>query len=266
MDQAVDGQRQNQAIGSYQAIRNAVGWLTFGLPLAVFFGFWVIFSHHRFSCLLPVGDNLPDSLSGYYYSHMRDFFVGSMCAAGVFLFFYREDAKSVRWLTNVAGLCAVLIALFPTKLPSLASSSCGPLIPKGTQSAPSWATVVHAVCLVVLMAAIAAVIVLWLRKETKSRSKNWYLVCVIFIFLAGALAVIQQAFFDEQAHRLAPWLFYAEVMAFLAFGVAWFVNGRPLMQLWTGLRDAGKSLGDTGKSLARAITKRRNKQPASAGG
>jgi hypothetical protein len=252
---------QIEAVGSYKALRNAIGWLTFGLPWAVFLGFWVISAHHQFSCLMPVGDKLPDSLSGYYYSDMRDVFVGAMCSAGVFLFFYRGADSNQRRLTNLAGLCAVLIALFPTTRPALAASNCGPVIPAGMQSAPSWSAWVHAGSLVVLMTSIAAVILLWRSKESKHRSRNWYLVCVILMFAAGALALIQEFFFDKQAHSLAPWLLYAEVMAFLAFGVAWFVNGAPIRQLLTA---AGNGLKTVTTSLARAIPQRPSPQPAAA--
>lgn len=267
------GSQQNEAVGSYQALRNAIGWLAFGLPWVVFLGYWIIFSHHRLACLVPIGDKLPDSLSGYYYSHMRDVFVGSMCSAGVFLFFYRVADGRERWLTNIAGLCAVLIALFPTTRPALAASNCGPVIPPGMQSAPSWSAWVHAVSLVVLMAAIATVILLWRSKESadstesaasKRRSKNWYLACVIFMFAAGALALIQEFFFDKQTHSLAPWLLYAEVMAFLSFGVAWFVNGQPIRQLWGSLTATGKDLRTVSKSLAKAIPQRRSTQPGAA--
>src|SRR5215469_16572116 len=81
----------NQVVRSYMVLRNAIGVIAVGLTFVVFLGNWIIFSHHRFSCLLPVGNQLPDSLSGYYYSHMRDVFVAGMCATGVFLIFYRGD-------------------------------------------------------------------------------------------------------------------------------------------------------------------------------
>lgn len=258
--------QQSQDLDSFQTLRNAIGWLAFGLPWAVFFGFWIIFSHHQFACLVPIGDKLPDSLSGYYYSPIRDVFVGAMCSAGVFLFFYRVPDDLERWLTNLAGLSAVLIALFPTTRPALPASSCGPVIPKGMQSAPSWSAMVHAVSLVVLMVAIASVILLWRSKEPEGRrSRKWYNACAISMFIAGALALIQECFFDKQIDNLAPWLFYAEVTAFLAFGVAWFVNGRPIRQLWNSLKAAGKSLKAAGKSLAKAIPQRRSTQPAGAG-
>src|SRR5215469_12628614 len=104
----------NQVVRSYMVLRTAIGVIAVGLTFAVFLGNWIIFSHHRFACLLPVGNQLPDSLSGYYYSHMRNVFVGGMCAAGVFLLFYRGNDRLERRLTDAAGAFAIAIALFPT--------------------------------------------------------------------------------------------------------------------------------------------------------
>jgi hypothetical protein len=269
-----EAEQQSQAIGSYRALRNAIGWLAFGLPWAVFLGYWIIFSHHDVACLVPIGDKLPDSLSGYYYSHMRDVFVGSMCAAGVFLMFYRGRHNLERRLTNLAGLCAVGIALFPTTRPVMPVSSCGPVIQAGMPSAPVWSAWLHAVFLVVLMVAVAWVILCWQRSDAKrsdieqkrkKRNKSYYYACIAFMVIAGALALIQEVSFDKQTDSLAPWLLYAEAIAFLAFGVAWFVNGQPIRQLWNSLQTAGNSLRAATKSLAKAIPRQRSKQSAGAG-
>ena len=56
-----------------------------------------------------------DSISAYYYTSMRDVFVGVLAAIGVFLFCYRGPDKKDNFWTNVAGLCAVGIGLFPTE-------------------------------------------------------------------------------------------------------------------------------------------------------
>jgi hypothetical protein len=57
--------------------------------------------------------SLPGSMSGYYYTHMRDLFVGALCALGVFLVAYVGYDEVDRWITNIAGLCAIGVAFFP---------------------------------------------------------------------------------------------------------------------------------------------------------
>jgi hypothetical protein len=52
-------------------------------------------------------------ISMYYYSGMRDVFVGALCAIGLFMFFYRGNDKWDNWMGNIAGFCAFCIAWFP---------------------------------------------------------------------------------------------------------------------------------------------------------
>src|SRR4030095_12627524 len=57
---------------------------------------------------------LPSSISGADYTSMRDVFVGSMSAVGVFLIFYRTS-RAADILGTIAGLAAIGVALFPPK-------------------------------------------------------------------------------------------------------------------------------------------------------
>jgi hypothetical protein len=265
----------NQVMRSYMVLRNVIGLIAVGLPFAVFIGNWIIFSHHRFGCLLPIGNDLPDSLSGYYYSHMRNLFVGGMCAAGVFLFFYRGDDRWETLTTNLAGLFAVGIAFFPTTRPNISpTSSCGPvtaILPEPSPHA-TYIAWVHTGCLIGLMAAIAFMALRYTREYTedeknkmvaedqeierdprlKSRNKKLYYGCVGGMLAAGIFAVVQQLF-NSRLKAQAPWLFYAELVAFVAFGVAWFVKGQAIAQL-------RQSVAAAKGSLARAIRSRRPTQ------
>ena len=53
-----------------------------------------------------LGHGLSSSMSGYYYTPMRNIFVGSLCAIGVFLISYDGYDLADRAITDVAGLCA----------------------------------------------------------------------------------------------------------------------------------------------------------------
>ena len=54
-------------------------------------------------------------MSGYYYTDMRNVFVGSLCALGAFLGAYDGYDDLDRWITNIAGFCAIGVAFCPTK-------------------------------------------------------------------------------------------------------------------------------------------------------
>jgi hypothetical protein len=259
-----------QLAGGYMTLRKAIGWIGVCLPFAVFLGNWAIFSHHVGACLVPVSDKLPDSLSGYYYTHMRDVFVGAMCAASVFLIFYRGSDTLERWATNFAGLSAIGIALFPTTPPttdSLQKTSCGPVTRLLLQPAPHGAAigVVHVVSLCGLMTMIALMAWRFTRSYSsdeigamtaddreieqnpslKSRNNRIYWGCIAALVVAGAFALIQQFAFSPAVKSDAPWLLYAETVAFLAFGTAWFVKGRALLALGKTVRAVRTTL--TGK-------------------
>ena len=97
-------------VRSYLWMRIGIGLLAVLLPLLLVFGDKVLFSGEPF---------LRGSLSAYYYSGMRDEFVGILSATGVFLVTYKVAEFSLDNVASVlAGVCAALIALFPTGRPA----------------------------------------------------------------------------------------------------------------------------------------------------
>lgn len=89
-------------IMSYLLMRVLIGVIAVLLPFALILANWII------------GHGVQSSVSGYYYTPMRNIFVGSLCAIGVFLISYDGYDLADRTITDVAGLCAICIACFPT--------------------------------------------------------------------------------------------------------------------------------------------------------
>ena len=99
---------------SYVILRNGIGVLGFALPIVMVVGGGL--------------DHVQGSLSAYYHfsverpgqygaGTMRDLFVGLLCAIGAFLFFYRGHSLQEDVALNIAGISAVLVALFPMDWP-----------------------------------------------------------------------------------------------------------------------------------------------------
>src|SRR5215469_5887569 len=82
---------QNQLSINYLTLRKVVGGIGLLLPVGLLVGNTLVAS------------NLPHSMSGYYYTDVRNLFVGALCALGVFLIGYAGFDDWDRWLTNVAG-------------------------------------------------------------------------------------------------------------------------------------------------------------------
>ncbi len=101
--------RDSRYIRSYLMMRAAVGGLGIALPILLILVDSVWLGHHPF---------WRDSLSAYYYSGARDLFVGILCATAVFLIAYKAFERNLdNLLATVAGVGAVLVALFPTSRP-----------------------------------------------------------------------------------------------------------------------------------------------------
>jgi hypothetical protein len=86
---------------SYQTQRLLIGVLAMLLPVVVVTVTWLM------------GDGVQRWISGYYYTPMRNIFVGTLWALGVFLLSYHGYDLADRLITDLAGLCAICIALFP---------------------------------------------------------------------------------------------------------------------------------------------------------
>jgi hypothetical protein len=93
----------NQLIISYLSLRKFVGMIGTLLPIILPAGVAI--------CAQPQ----PASVSGYYYTDLRNVFVGALCALGVFLWAYDGYDDVDRWITNIAGVCAIGVAFCPTK-------------------------------------------------------------------------------------------------------------------------------------------------------
>lgn len=98
---------EGRYVRAFLWLRTLVGVLGIALPLVVILIDRFAYSEEPF----PRG-----SISVYYYSGVRDFFVAIMASTGVFFIAYKLSEKNLEnTLSFVAGISAVLIPLFPTK-------------------------------------------------------------------------------------------------------------------------------------------------------
>jgi hypothetical protein len=103
-------------IMDYRSLRGVIGAIAILLVPVVYIGNWLFIRHVGGCYYNPQW--VPGSLSAFYYTHMRNLFVGAMWAMGVFFVAYRGHDRWDNRLTNMAGVAALFIALFPTMPPS----------------------------------------------------------------------------------------------------------------------------------------------------
>ena len=89
---------------SYLLLRLAIGIIGISLPVLLVAGTMIAEGCTR----------LQPSISHYYYSTMHFAFIFTLSILGIFLLTYRSKNKFENWLSNLAGLFAVCVCIFPT--------------------------------------------------------------------------------------------------------------------------------------------------------
>ncbi|HWB36267.1 MAG TPA: hypothetical protein VHA75_09605 [Rugosimonospora sp.] len=208
---------------SYLLMRAVIGFLGIALPIALLLGDGFLFKGVR-----PARG----SLSAYYYSGMRDIFVGSLCVIGVFLVTYKvfeRDLNNV--LTVVAGLAAIGVALFSTSRPPGMTTPLTPLQKLLGEPAVSH---VHYVCATLFLGSLGVISIFFGLQEGRRpprpghRSplfwRRFHWCCAGVIAAAGAFIAVSM---------LTGWLagyclIIGETAADLAFGLSWLFKGLEL--------------------------------------
>jgi hypothetical membrane protein len=95
--------QESELVVSYLTLRQMIGWLGLGMPIAVRLGAYVFAPHIHTT----------DSISAYYYTGMRDVFVSTLVLVGVLLTCYRTPSRRDNMVAIIAGLAAIGIGLFP---------------------------------------------------------------------------------------------------------------------------------------------------------
>lgn len=200
-------QEEHYLTYSYLTLRRAVGWIGILLPLVLVLGDSLLFG----------AGSVKGSISLYYYSGMRDVFVGGVCAIALFMFFYRGYDKWDRWITNAVGFFAVFVAFFPT-----------------TENEPlDFAGKVHffsASCFFVLLSAIS--LFLFTKGSQSSRMKvarnRIYIICgIVMLVCLVAIAVYFQL--HNFRYSGSGFVFWTETIALIAFGISWLTKGGTIL-------------------------------------
>jgi hypothetical protein len=203
-------------VGTFLLLRRAIGWIGTLLPIVVIAG------DAAFS-----SGPLPNSLSDYYYTPMRNILVGSLCVLGVFLLLYDVSVRVDRWITNAAGIGVLGVAFLPGSPP----------VPHLTTSQEVIGNL-HVFFAAIAFVGLAAT--MWRFAYAVSdgpdapppspRGALFYRVsaCVMlgFVILSGVAILLP---LSVQNAVLA--IYDTEALAIFTFGISWLVKGRALQPL-----------------------------------
>lgn len=225
-----------QLAQAYVYLQRIVGVIAVTLPFVLAVADWLI-----------EGQEIRGSISAYYYGRPGSWFVGCLFALAVFFLSYdyrpRPDRIADNWLSNVASVMAIGVALFPT--PSNGSSATGGAQAIGT---------IHLLCAAVLFVLLA---VFSLYQFTKTRGEVTSTTTWGEKFLR--LFRTEPRFLERMSprkrsrnrvYRACGWvivlciigvivnnigdlglLFWFESVAVMAFGISWLVKGGAIASL-----------------------------------
>lgn len=186
------------------------------LPIVLAVGGWLIF-----------GVGIQPSVSDYYYTGMEGVFVGTLCAMGVFLFSYRGYSKGDNIAANIAAICVIGTALFPTT----------PANPTAIAETIGKVHIALAALYFITLAYFS--LVLFTKSEPSvpptrhKRQRNAvYRACgytMVGMIVALALLAVLPASIADPLEALNP-VFWLESVAIIAFGISWFVKGEGILE------------------------------------
>lgn len=205
---------------SYLELRQWLGGFGTLLPFGLVLGH-AIFRAVRLGPSALRNWDLQASMSSYYYTDMRNVFVGGLCAIGAFLLSYKGEGDKDAWAGTIAGICAIGAGLFPIKPPNGAMTAIADLH-------VAFAGVLY---LTLAYFAIARFPVAdgppgrrTVLRNRLYRVCGWTIIaCIVLI------AVAQLPFVRVQAGFYRPG-FWLESLATVAFGVSWLTKGEKILR------------------------------------
>jgi hypothetical protein len=209
--------RSDPVVFSYKALRRAVGYVAIALPFALVIPY-LLDSRHRI---------IQGSISAYYYTGLRNVFVGSLCAISMFMICARGYDKKDEYAGFLAAFCAIGVAFSPMGPDTIKyKMECvtHPLLPLHFWFAITLFLTLGYFCLFLFRLSDGRF------TRQKLQRNTVYVICgwTIYIGMAieGTLNLLAK--FIASMH---PWwedghhLLVCEIVCLWAFGYAWLVKG-----------------------------------------
>lgn len=205
---------------TFRRIRQAIGYLAFGLPVALIVLPFIPFFK----------SSVQNSISYYYYTNLREVLTGTLCAVALFLIRYKSSVNDVFWkdddkMTNIAGILALGVVIFPTN-PGCCSEKIYTLIPFCIK----YIGILHFIFAAAFFFTLAEISIFIFTIGQKKNKKiplslmnenNIYILCGCVIIISVIMIGVCDLF------RLFPYsTLIFETLALIAFGVSWLIKGR----------------------------------------
>lgn len=222
---AGDGMLRNKNIDmliSYITLRRLIGILGILLPFVCVVG-----------GLCCGRSGIGSSISFYYFTNMRDFFVGLLAAIGLFLITYKGYERIDNIVTTVSGLAAFCVAAFPCIVDKSSTASLGIF-----QLPPNISECIHyaAAAVFFILLALNSIFLFTLYKGAKRISRRRivrnriYRASGVIILSALAVTGVLGIVLDPALKDRYVLVLILETIMLIAFGISWLVKGETLFR------------------------------------
>jgi protein-S-isoprenylcysteine O-methyltransferase Ste14 len=206
---------QDPLVLSYLSLRKAVGIIAFAMPFVLAIG-----------KILLQGPGVQSSISAYYYTDMRDVFIGCFCAIAVF----QLSTKGYGKKDQIIGILACIFTLGTAFIPVTPDTGATP-----HQETIGWIHYVFAGFLLFTLAYFS--LVLFTKTDPDKRPtrrklqrNTVYKVCGYTILASiFTIVVISLPMFKDKVARFQP-QFWLESLAVVVFGVSWLTKGEAILK------------------------------------
>jgi hypothetical protein len=211
-------EKNKDLVISYINLRRLIGVLGISLPFICVIGGY-LYSH------LP----LQQSISFYYHTNMRDFFVGLMIAVSMFLVTYNGYERIDNIVSTISGLAGFGVAFFPCL------GDCPYSYPPGIfQISPATSDTIHLVsaCTFFLLLTVNSYFLFTLTggagatvTKKKIVRNRIYRSCGVVMFVSlVSVAICHFVLSTEEAGKTKI-ILILETILLVAFGVSWLIKG-----------------------------------------
>ena len=222
-------QPKNPRVRTFLTLRKSIGILAWALPFAVAIPYY--FAHQI----------LLSSISAYYYTGSRNYFVGTLCAVGLFMFCNRGYGPRDEGAAYVSAVCAFGVAFFPTT-PDPRSIHCDcsvVMVILGGHLHLTFAAILFLTlayfCLRLFTLSAVGVEITY-EKHIRNRvyiGCGWTILISMAVILILSLCPQLQLRLKWPCPKL-PFDAFFETTSLLAFGTAWLVKGEAIWFLNDG--------------------------------
>ena len=212
---------ERSLIISYLSMRRLIGGLGILLPLIVVMG-GVLFGRTE----------LQGSISGYYYTNMRDCFVGILSGVAFFLLSYKGYERVDDVVANLGGVFALGMIIFPTSMFSGQPVKVGVFLLTDDVS-----ELLHVSFGGLFFLALSFISLFLFTRHSpgligkEKRRRNFiFRACGIVMLLAITCIAIYTAFLRSTFLTAYYPVLILECVALFAFGISWIVKGNTLFK------------------------------------